>query len=379
MKAPVTIVHLIAGLGFGGAERQLQYLVTRSDPKQFSHIVISMTDKGELGPALEALGIEVHTLGMARGRISIGGIFRLRALLTSLDAAILQTWMYHAGLLGLVVGRSCKVPSILWNLRCSNMNLSDYGRLTGLVVKLCAKFSKLPNAAIVNSQAGQQWHEQLSYHPRRWGLIYNGFDFERFVPNENAKHILCDELGLAVDTPLVGLVARVDPMKGHDVFIKAANIVLQSNPNVHFVLVGKDVEQVQDDGLGRHLHRLGARSDVAILTAAFDFAVSASVYGEGFPNTVGEAMACGVPCVVTDVGDSAYVVGNLGWVVKPRDPEALAISICKALSLEIAEKNTLKTKNREHIVKYFGIENMVITYGDFYTQEIATVQNKESN
>lgn len=363
-----TIVHLIAGLGYGGAERQLQYLVTRSDAASFRHVIISMTDEGPLGAELASQGIEIHALNMARGRVSFGGFFQLRDLLKTLDAPVLQTWMYHAGLLGLIVGRMAGVQSIIWNLRCSNMALSDYGRLTGWVVKVGAWLSPKADVVVVNSKSGQLYHEQIGYHPKNWKLIYNGFDADLFVPSDDAKRIVLEELDLDENVNLIGLIARFDPMKGHDVFVKAALHVLKTHKNVHFILVGKGVDQANDDRLGEHLHVLGAREDIPKITAALDIAVSSSLYGEGFPNTVGEAMACGVPCVVTNVGDSADIVGEFGWVVPPRDANALAEAMVQALDLDAKGRQELGKQVRERMISLYSLDEMTTQYHDLYKQ-----------
>ena len=381
-----TVVHLIAGLGLGGAERQLLYVVRNLSGDNVRHVVISMTDKGALGDAFEGSGVDVYCLGMIRGRINFGGLFRLRALLKDLDAQVLQTWMYHAGFLGLVVGRLVGVPSIVWNLRCSNMDLGDYGRITGMVVKICAHLSGFVPMAVVNSQAGLRWHEQLGYHPKNWRLIYNGFDLDRFAPNADAKRMVCKSLGIDPGTRLVGLVARYDPMKGHGTFLAAAREVVAAQPDTHFILVGKDVDDsipalrmaVHTNGLDGRVHMLGARNDISELTAAFDVAVSSSLYGEGFPNTIGEAMACGVPCVVTDVGDSAAIVGDLGWVVPLGDAPALAQAVLTALDLDAGKRVQLSQDIRAHVAALYGLDTMTAAYHDLYAGLIARTQDEKA-
>ena len=202
---------------------------------------------------------------------------------------------------------------------------------------------------MTNSLAGRLDHERLGYRPRRWNIIPNGFDIDLFRPGASGYADSRRSLGLPDDVPLIGLVARLHPMKDHANFIAAAAHLHKLRPEVHFVLVGKGLDtanrnllnQLGPLGLADHFHLLGERDDIAAITPTLDVATSASAYGEGFPNAIGEAMACGVPCVVTDVGDSAYLVGETGEVVPPRAPAALAGAWHKILSLSDADRQAL--------------------------------------
>ena len=208
------------------------------------------------------------------------------------------------------------------------MDLQQYAASTTLVVKLLSRLSRLPDAVVVNSKAGRRWHEGLGYRPRRWEFVPNGFDTVEFRPDASARTGLRAELGLDSNAILVGLVARYDRMKGHEDFLRAAARLHEEHDKVHFVLAGRGVEAGNTAlaaiasalGLDGAVHFLGERADVRRVTAALDIAVSASRFGEGFSKAIGEAMACGVPCVVTDVGDAAVLVGETGRVVPPRQP-----------------------------------------------------------
>ena len=235
----------------------------------------------------------------------------------------MQTWLYHADLLGWAAAGLAGVKFLVWNIRSSDIDTSQYKPLSGLVIRACARLSGRPQAVVVNSLAGQAVHTGLGYHPRRWVHIPNGVDVDRYKPDPDARRAVRAELGLPVDAILIGMNARYDPMKNHSGFIQAAGKLVRSSLDVHFLLAGQDVDPgntVLVDLIGREnlagrVHLLGRCEDVPLLDAALDILAMTSSFGEGFPNAVAEAMACGITCAVTDVGDAALLVGNTGRVV----------------------------------------------------------------
>jgi glycosyltransferase involved in cell wall biosynthesis len=228
---------------------------------------------------------------------------------------------------------------VVWGLRASNVDFANYDRLAEWSFRFGASFSRFPDLIIVNSWAGKQHHIAHGYCGDRMMVIPNGIDTEHYRPDREAGRHVRAEWGVAEDELLVGLVGRLDPMKDHTTFLRATALVTEERSDVRFVCAGDGPEQYRREllalgeslGLGARLIWAGARSDMPAVYNAFDMAVSSS-YGEGFPNAVGEAMACGVPCVVTDVGDSARIVGETGIVVPARSPEALAIGILRLLT-----------------------------------------------
>src|SRR5574341_248707 len=363
--APVRVVHLITDLDTGGAEMMLYKVLSRMNRQRFQNVVVSLTDRGTLAGRIEQLGIPVHTLGMPPGLPAPLGLWRLLALLRRVRPDILQTWLYHADLMGLVAGRLAGMPAILWNIRCSDMDMSRYSRMSALVVRLLAWSSAQPDLVLVNSQAGRRRHEAIGYHPRRWLFIPNGFELDRFRPDPSARPRLRRELSLPDDALLIGMVARYDPMKDHHTFLRAARRLLDRWPDVHFALVGRDMSHDNPDlarlinslDLHPNIHLLGERQDVPAITPALDIA-SLSSTSEGFSNVIGEAIDCGVPCVVTDVGDSAYVVGDTGVVVPSRDPEAMAQGWAKLLEMPARKRRALGMAARNRIQELFSIEQI---------------------
>ncbi len=369
----LTLVHLISSLNVGGAQLMLSQLVSRLNHRQLKQVVVSLIEVGPVGETIRALGVPVYSLGMQRGRPSPEGFGRLVRLLRRERPAILQTWLYHADLLGLFVARWAQTPVVVWNVRASNMDMQQYRRLSGWTVKACARLSALPRAVVVNSEAGRAFHTRIGYRPRQWVVIPNGIDLQQFRPAPAARAEVRGELGLPPEAALIGLVARFDPMKDHATFLRAARELVHAGSTAHFVLVGEGAtpdnaalaELVAQEGLEGRAHLLGRRTDIPRLTAAFDIASSSS-YGEGFPNVIGEAMACGVPCVATDVGDTAQIVGETGVIVPPRDPAALAEGWRRTIEMGAEQRQRLGLAARARIQQHYSLESMVRHYEELY-------------
>ncbi len=373
--APLCVLHLINGLATGGAERMLSKLVVRSDHTRFRHVVVSMMDEGTLGPHLRAAGIPVFQLGMRQGRPSPRAALEFSRILGRERPAVVQTWMYHADFLGLVAGKLRRVPRIVWNLRCSASPVTLRTPLTRGLVRVLARLSALPDVVIANAEAGRRTHEALGYAPKRWEIIPNGFDLEEFAPDPEAARRTRGALGIARDALVIGMVANFTPPKDHDTFLAAAQRIAHRHEDVQFVLVGRGVDRTDDHlramiastEIEGRVHLLGERSDVPEIVPAFDLAISSSCE-EGFPNTIGEAMACGVPCLVTDVGDSARIVGPTGRTVPARDPDALASAAHEMLALGRSELNRLGQAARTRIREEFGLSAVVARYENLYLE-----------
>ena len=354
------VLHIITGLERGGAETMLTRLAPRLG---FRNIVVSLTSEGSLGPELRAAGVPVLALGMKRGRPSLAAMFRLREIVKRERPTLLQTWLYHADLLGLLTSLFSRDVPLVWNLRCSDLDVSQYSVGTRAVRWVLARASSLPAAIVVNSAAGRASHEALGYRPKRWELIPNGFDTDRFQPDAAARARFRREFRVGDNEPLVGMIARVDPMKDYDNFFAAAGQIAAARPEAKFLVAGRGTETLMvPPGLLDRVSLLGERGDVATLLTALDLMILSSAFGEGFPNILGEAMACGVPCVATDVGDSAAIIGDTGRVVPPRDPAAL----CDAALAVLACRPALAEKARRRIVDHFFIDAIAEQYRSLY-------------
>lgn len=371
---PIKLLHLITDLDVGGAEMMLYRVLTRLDRSAFAPEVIALTDVGPLGARISALGIGVGTLGMRRGAPDPLGFLRLTRRLRANPPDVIQTWMYHADLLGGLVARLAGRAKVAWSLRQSNLDRRVNKPSTLLVVRACARLSHwLPARIVCNSDAACRAHTRLGYAAGKMVVIPNGFDLSAFKPDPEARVAVRRELGLPEEAVLIGLVARFDPQKDHGNFVRAAGLLHARRPDAHFLLCGGGVTWenrelagwIEAAGIRGQCHLLGPRDDVPRLTAALDEATSSS-NGEGFPNVIGEAMACGVPCVVTAVGDSAVVVGTTGRVVPPGDPWALAAGWSALLALGPAGRQRLGEAARERIGERFSLPAVVARYEQLY-------------
>jgi len=217
-----SIVHLITGLGVGGAERVLVRLASALPRDRFDTLVVSMLEEGPLAAPLRDAGIDVRTLGMAPGRPSVRALRQLVRLLRERRPDVLQTWLYHADLMGLAAAALSGVGTVLWNIRASDLDLSHSRVQSRWTRWACARLSARPRAVVVNADAGRVWHEALGYRPREWVVIPNGVDVSAFRPDPAAREAVRAELGISSDAPVVGLIARWDPAKDHGTFLAAA-------------------------------------------------------------------------------------------------------------------------------------------------------------
>ena len=365
-------MHLITTLDTGGAEMQLAKVVDQTDHSGLSHCIVSLIDAGLVGKLIRSKGIPVHSLGMKKGIPSLSAVRKIRELIAIEQPQILQTWLYHADLLGLIVGKMAGVPSLVWNVRCSHVEMQHYPKLSRLVLTVLSLLSVVPDAVIVNSEAGRAAHARIGYRPKRFEVIPNGIEVDRFRPDISAREWLRRELRLSGESVIIGLVARNDPMKDHEMFLAAARQVCEKHSQAYFILCGNGVDKNNAklnrliDGLTEQIRLWGGRADIERITAAFDIACSSSAFGEGFSNAVGEAMACGVPCVVTDVGDSALIVGSTGRIVPPRNANAFANALCQLIQCGAEVRNLLGAKARERIVERYDSRAMAARYEQFY-------------
>jgi glycosyltransferase involved in cell wall biosynthesis len=370
MNAPLKILHLITSLDRGGAQTALLRLVQHMDRSRVTSIVVSLLDGGSQAAELEASGITVMGLGMRRGVPSLGALLRLRRIIAAERPALLQSWLYHADLLALIAATLSPTMSFAWNLRCGYMELERYSLQVRVVRRILAWASARPDAVLANSESGRRYHEALGYHPGRWEIVPNGFDTDLFRPDAGHRAGWRNRLGLGDRQPLIGMVARLDPMKDHATFLAAAAEVARSS-DAAFVLVGAGTESLSvPRALGGRLHALGERSDVQEILPALDVMVLASL-GEGFPNVIGEAMACGVACISSDVGDAASIIADPTRIVKPRDATALARAILALLACGGEEVARLGLAARQRIVERYSLAAAVARYQTIY-DEIAS-------
>jgi glycosyltransferase involved in cell wall biosynthesis len=289
---------------------------------------------------------------------------RLLTVLHRLKPDILYSFLPDANLVGLILGRLVRVKRVAWGVRASNMDVSRYDWLAGVSLHLSTFLSRFPNAIIVNSYAGSEFHRSIGYYTNRMMVISNGIDTDRFKPDHLSGLRVRDVWGIDRETITIGLVGRLDPMKDHTTFLRAVKIFDKEERSVRFVCIGYGKEPYKSEihslcmtlGLNGSLIWAGERYDMTAVYNAMDIVTSSSSFGEGFSNVIGEAMACGVPCVVTDVGDSARIVGKTGIIVPPKDPQALADGWRNMLKRLNDKPYSFKEKARARIVSHYSSE-----------------------
>ncbi|HEY6351167.1 MAG TPA: glycosyltransferase [Candidatus Angelobacter sp.] len=377
------VMHVITDLTTGGAQMMLLKLLS-SQSADSQPAVVSLADEGSLGPQISALGVRVCSLGLRRSAPNPFRALALRGMTRRILPEIIQGWMYHGNMMASLAGfwSKKKVP-VLWNIRQTLYDIRSERRMTAAVIRLNARRSQTPAAIIYNSRTSAEQHETFGFQAAKRVLIPNGFDCEIFRPDRDAHKQVRAEFGVSPDAVMVGLIARYHPMKDHVGFLRAASLVVSHNPNVYFLLAGKGVslrEPALEKAVAEHRLRdkvflLGERSDVPRLTAALDIACSASAWGEGFSNAIGEAMSCGVPCVVTDIGDSAHIVGDSGLTVAPRSPEALAEAIDRLIEIGQDQRQKLGERARRRIESEFSLSAVVRRYEDLYRTLVSDRQS----
>jgi glycosyltransferase involved in cell wall biosynthesis len=354
-------------MGCGGAETMLLKLL-RATRKTVAQEVISLVSGGELSEHFASLGIPIFSMNLKRSGLPVLALGALTRLIESRRPDIVQTWMYHADLLGGIAARRAKTPRVIWGIRHST--LGDRTSLkTRLTVTACALLSKyLPDQIVSCSHMAARVHKDKGYARDRFIVIPNGFDTERFQPSTQLRRDLRITMGLRPETRLIGFVARNDPQKDFPTFCAAAAEVLAQAPNTHLLIVGRGYEHVPVKTSGAscgidptRFHFLGHRDDVDRIMPALDvLALSSS--SEAFPNVLGEAMACGVPCVATDVGDSAIIIGDTGIVVAPRSATSLAEGLLSILALSAEDYSKRSYAARDRVLNHYSLLAIADTY-----------------
>jgi len=377
---PIRIEFVISGLRTGGAELMLYRLLKCLDCERFDMSVVSLTTIGTVGSYIQELGIPVLALQMQPRRINVFATWKLIAHLRRRRPKLVQTWMYHADLFGGVVAKVFAGAPVIWGVRQSNFDATSSNSVTMRIARWCARLSpRIPSTIVCCSAAAYYYHSGLGYAEQNMTIIDNGVDASQFAAAPYAGHKLRAELGVSPQTALIGLVARFDPQKDHTTFVKAAAELARRGADAHFVFCGEDIEWSNDGlaelirttGIADRSHLLGLRDDIPNVIAAFDILTSSSAYGEGFPNVVAEAMACEVCVVATDVGDSAKIIGELGWICPIRDDQALVTAWEEILTLDTQVRRRIGADARRRVIERYSLANMASRYQALYQELIA--------
>ncbi len=371
----IKVMHVITDLDMGGAEVMLAKLIGATDLGRFNPSVLSLKRKGAVAGRIERLGVPILELNLNHPLSSPQAILKFRKVLSRQRPELIQGWMYHGNLAaGILHFLNVNGPPVIWNIRHSLNRLHQEKNSMRLLIRAGAIFSKNPAAIIYNAQISLTQHAAIGYFSEKAHVIPNGFDLERFRPDPDARQKVRSQLGVPENGILIGLIARYNPMKDHVNFLQAASLMAKKNATVRFLLVGRDVDNPSSGlagiidalGLKGRVMCLGEHSDVAPFYAALDIASLSSAYGEGFPNVIGEAMACCVPCVATDVGDCRRLVGNTGIIVPAKDPRALKKGWEQIMDMGSVARGDLGSAARKRIREKFTISKIAGQYEELY-------------
>lgn len=369
----IKVMHIINGLESGGAEMTLTQLVQSMTKAQFTNVVVSLRDEGVYGPVMTSAGIPVYTLNIKSKIPTPTSLYRLYRIIRTEKPDIIQTWLYLADILGLVFGRLGGVQKVFWNIRCSDPHRGQFSLRRKTLHKCLALLSRFPTGAVANSKAGIAYHSRLGYRPKLWEFIPNGFDTDILKPSPEKRNEWRKTLKIPKDVLVIGLIARYNRLKDLPTFIQAASLLADSMSNVHFCLVGsgmsvqnQELDEILKKAKVTHLfHLMERQKDITGILSAFDIFTLSSI-SEGFPNVTAEAMACELPTVVTDAGDSLLLVGGAGIVVPARSPQALATAWAKVASMSPVDRSIMGQKARQRIIASFPLKKMSTQYESVY-------------
>ena len=371
----IRVLHIITGIGYGGAEMALLKLITSSGPRFRSHI-LSLSSDLSLAGRLEGTAESIHSLDLPPRLTSLWrGVQGVSDEIRTVRPHVVQTWMYHADLLGGLVSKWHRLP-VVWNVQSGTLDANGIRRRTIRLARVCAMLSHQVPAAIVScSHAGVEAHTRMGYRRSRFRVIANGVNPELFKPDSAIRALVRAQLGIGPHEQAIGMIARYHPQKDHANFLRAAREIASTHPRTRFVLVGPEIDRseeierlLQQLGLQGRTLRLGVRADIPNLLCALDLHVLSSAYGEGFPNVLAEAMSAGVPCVVTNVGDSALIVADTGRAVPAQAPAALAAACREILDLPDQQYQQLRQAARARVQQQFSLEASVRQYERLYDE-----------
>ncbi len=368
------ILHLITGLGGGGAERQLCLLAEGLGREGVSQMIVTLIPGGAFRRQLEQEGIETVDLGAARGAVSPGTAWKLRGIVARYRPDVLHGWMYHANLAAtLVASAGTARPALVWGIRSSLEALHTYRRLTRYVIRATRWLSARPARIVYNSEASARQHADAGFESRGARVIANGIDMRRFAPQPGGRESVRAGMGLRDDELVIGNAARFDPSKDHPALLRAFAQLSAVIPAARLVLCGNQVDDANPSlvallaelGIRERVILLGERTDVPEVMRAWDLGLNASVR-EGFPNMIAECMACGVPCVATGAGDTRTIVGDAGYVTEVGNAAGLQQALLRAAQLPASERVALGHAARARIERVFSAGRMIQEYLELY-------------
>jgi glycosyltransferase involved in cell wall biosynthesis len=376
IDGPLRILHVITALGVGGAENMLRKLVRQLEPLQYENHVIALKFVQILNGDLPSLGVSVQAMDFRWNLLVVPRLKHLRTAIQDAKPDVIHAWMYPSGIAATFSMWGQDTP-IVFGIRHSIDDLTNERWRGRLAVRACAHLSWRASRVVYCSKIAAHQHEALGYDPQRAVVIPNGFDCDRFRPDPIVRQQFRSSLGLGEDDFVFGNAARYHPMKNHTGLLLSFAKIVEQYPFARLLLIGDAIDGrnaelvrlVHELRLNNHVFLLGPRMDMPRVMTALDAYVSASLWGEGFPNVIGEAMACGVPCVVTDVGDSKTIVAETGLAVRPdRDPNTLSAGLGAILQMDDSVRRRLGRLARKRIETEYSIQEVCAEYDRLYAE-----------
>src|SRR5262245_31910777 len=351
------VLHIIPGLGIGGAERMLTSLVTAKRGTTIRQRVVNLMKDGAFSEQIRAAGIPLYELDL-KATTAPTAVLRLASLIRQISPHAIQSWLYYGDLISMAAlylsGRR-RQTCLYWGVRCSDITRSGYSARLRLSIAACARLSRFTDGVVANSFAGQRDHLKIGYAPPKFVVIPNGIDTSQFRPESGLRMRVRAELNIPDGSVFVIHVGRVDEMKDHATFMKVAAAM----PEIRFAAIGRGTETLQ---VPPNVMRLGARGDMPAIYSAADYLISTSVFGEGFPNVVAEAMATGVPAIGTDVGDAREIIGDTGFVVAPASSADIVESLRRLVKEPEVRRKERAAMCRDRILINFSLDRAVASF-----------------
>ncbi len=335
------IVFITPGVETGGAEKQLALLAKGLSQNGFAPLIIALSISEERQRLSDFDGLQVVEINCRKLSQLASAMWKIRRTVKDHKPDVIQGWMYAGNIMASIIGVGIEAQ-VYHSLRASNMDAKRYGR----IIKLNAFLSGYADGVVVNSQVGAKHHISRGFSSAKMVIIPNGIDTEKFFPDKKSGASIRQELGVTGDAPLVLYAARVDPMKGHQVVISVAKLC----PGIQFIFAGKGTELLD---VPKNVLGLGIRHDMPKIYNACDWVLNISKFGEGFPNVIGEAMACGTPVCANDVGDSWRIIGDQGHRLGTVRPERIARELRTLVKMHLSP--TKQKCIARHISKHFSI------------------------
>ncbi len=369
------ILHIISGLRRGGAESIL-YRLCQHD-KENRHVIISLTDSQDDGMIHNKNNVSVHKLNFSNRKINLFELFKLYKHIKKIKPDVVQTWMIHADMIGGIVARLAGVNNIFWSVHYTNLVKGKSKRLTILLTKINAFLSYfIPKKIIYCAEKSKEVQESLGFKKTKGVVIQNGYDVESFVQNTSLGLKFRNELDIHPEAFVIGHVGSYHPLKDQANLVEALSLLDQRGFNFYAAFAGDNLDNnnsylvslLKNKGLSNRVHLLGRRNDIISIMNGIDLFILSSE-SEAFPNVLNEAMACGTPCVSTDVGDASIILGDTGWIVPSKDSESLYSSVIKAAQEKESNHRSWLQRSiacRQRIVQKFSLEKMVKKYKEVW-------------